>query len=73
MREGMEVSGGQNDVARSLGRLEGEVRTLVSRFDSLEARFNSLETRLDKVIFAMFGFGAALIAGMVGVLVKLFV
>ncbi len=69
----MEVTGGPEEISRSLGRLEGEVRTLVSRFDSLEARFNGLETRLDKVIFGMFGFGAALIAGMVGVLVKLFV
>ena len=42
------------------------MRTIVSRF-------NSVEARLDRVIFAMFGFGAAIIAGMVGILVKLFV
>ena len=62
----MEVAGGPDDIARSLGRLEGEMRTIVSRF-------NSVEARLDRVIFAMFGFGAAIIAGMVGILVKLFV
>ena len=50
----------------SLGRLEGEVR-------SLGARLSSVEQRLDRVIFTMFGFGAALVAGMVGILVKLFV
>ena len=62
----MEVAGGPDDISRSLGRLEGEMRTLVSRF-------NSVEARLDRVIFAMFGFGVAIIAGMVGILVKLFV
>ncbi len=62
----MEVAGGPDDISRSLGRLEGEMQTIVSRF-------NSVEARLDRVIFAMFGFGAAIIAGMVGILVKLFV
>ena len=62
----MEVTGGPDEISRSLGRLEGEMRTIVSRF-------NSVEARLDRVIFAMFGFGAAIIAGMVGILVKLFV
>ncbi len=62
----MEATGGGNDISRSLGRLEGEVR-------SLGARLSSLEQRLGRVIFTMFGFGAALVAGMVGILVKLFV
>ena len=62
----MEAAGGANDISRSLGRLEGEVR-------SLGARLSSVEQRLDRVIFTMFGFGAALVAGMVGILVKLFV
>ncbi len=62
----MEATGGANDISRSLGRLEGEVR-------SLGARLSSVEQKLDRVIFTMFGFGAALVAGMVGILVKLFV
>ena len=62
----MEATGGANDISRSLGWLEGEVR-------SLGARLSSVEQRLDRVIFTMFGFGAALVAGMVGILVKLFV
>ena len=62
----MATTGGSDDISRSLGRLEGEVR-------SLGARLSSVEQRLDRVIFTMFGFGAALVAGMVGILVKLFV
>ena len=62
----MEATGGADDISRILGRLEGEVR-------SLGARLSSVEQRLDRVIFTMFGFGAALVAGMVGILVKLFV
>jgi hypothetical protein len=31
-----------------------------------------MEQRLDRVIFTLFGFGAALVAGNVGILVKLF-
>ncbi len=62
----MEATGGSDDIARSLGRLEGEVR-------SLGARLSSVEQRLDRITFTMFGFGAALVAGMVGTLVKLFV
>ena len=62
----MDATGESNDISRSLGRLEGEVR-------SLGARLSSVEQRLDRVIFTMFGFGAALVAGMVGILVKLFV
>ena len=62
----MEATGGANDISRIMGRLEGEVR-------SLGTRLSSVEQRLDRVIFTMFGFGAALVAGMVGILVKLFV
>ncbi len=62
----MDATGESNDISRSLGRLEGEVR-------SLGARLSSVEQRLDRVIFTMFGFGVALVAGMVGILVKLFV
>ena len=61
------------DISRTLGQLEGRVASLDTRLGSLEQRFSSLEHRLDRVIFTMFGFGAALIAGMVGILVKLFV
>ena len=53
------------DISRSLGRLEGQV-------DGVENRLGSIEQRLDRVIFALFGFGAALTAGIVGILVKLF-
>ena len=61
------------DISRTLGQLEGRVASLGTRVGNLEQRFSSLEHRLDRVIFTMFGFGAALIAGMVGILVKLFV
>ena len=101
LSDGMEATGGQDEIARSLGRLEGEMQGIASRFDAVDAkfssvyerfnsvdarfdgvdaRFNSLEARLDRVevqldrvIFGMFGFGSALIAGMVGILVKLFI
>ena len=56
---------GTEDISRSLGRLEGQV-------GSIEQRLGSIEQRLDRVIFALFGFGAALAAGIVGILVKLF-
>ena len=54
----MVATTGTEDISRSLGRLEGQV--------------GSIEQRLDRVIFALFGFGAALAAGIVGILVKLF-
>ena len=54
----MVATAGTEDISRSLGRLEGQV--------------GSIEQRLDRVIFALFGFGAALAAGIVGILVKLF-
>ena len=53
------------DMSRSLGRLEGRV-------GSIESRLGGIEQRLDRVIFALFGFGTALAAGIVGILVKLF-
>ena len=53
------------DVFRSLGRLEGQV-------GSIEERLSTIEQRLDRLIFAMFGFGSVLAAGIVGILVKLF-
>ena len=43
-----------------------------ARSGSIEQRLGSIEQRLDRVIFALFGFGAALAAGIVGILVKLF-
>ena len=65
------------NISRTLGQLEGKVTSLDSGVGNLELRFeqrfSALDARLDKVIFTMFGFGAALIAGMVGILVKLFI
>jgi hypothetical protein len=53
------------DVFRSLGRLEGQV-------SSIEKRLGTIEQRLDRLIFTMFSFGTVLAAGIVGILVKLF-
>ena len=61
----MVATTGTEDISRSLGRLEGQV-------GSIEKRLGSIAQRLDRVIFALFGFGAALAAGIVGILVKLF-
>ena len=63
--ERMVATVGTEDISRSLGRLEGQV-------GSIGKRLGSIEQRLDRVIFALFGFGAALAAGIVGILVKLF-
>jgi hypothetical protein len=48
-----------------LGQLEGQV-------GSIENRLAAIEQRLDKLIFALFGVGAVLGAGLAAVLVKLF-
>ena len=73
------TAGAPEDISRSLGRLEGQVDGLdqrlggiEQRLGGIEQRLGGIEQRLDRVIFALFGVGAALIAGMVGIMVKLF-
>ena len=66
------TAGAPEDISRSLGRLEGQVDGLDKRLGGIEQRLGGIEQRLDRVIFALFGVGAALIAGMVGIMVKLF-
>ena len=66
------TAGAPEDISRSLGRLEGQVDALDKRLGGIEQRLGGIEQRLDRVIFALFGVGAALIAGMVGIMVKLF-
>ena len=66
------TAGAPEDISRSLGRLEGQVDGLDTRLGGIEQRLGGIEQRLDRVIFALFGVGAALIAGMVGIMVKLF-
>ena len=61
----MVVATDTEDVFQSLGRLEGQV-------SSIEKRLGTIEQRLDRLIFAMFSFGTVLAAGIVGILVKLF-
>ena len=61
----MVVATDTEDVFRSLGRFEGQV-------SGIEKRLGTIEQRLDRLIFAMFSFGTVLAAGIVGILVKLF-
>ena len=58
-------AGTGEELFRSLGQLEGQV-------GSIENRLAAIEQRLDKLIFALFGVGAVLGAGLAAVLVKLF-
>ncbi len=68
------------DIARSLGRLESHAEQSDARMDRADARMDRMESRLDRIdtwvdrlFLAVLGIGAALVGGLVTVLVKLFV
>ena len=67
------------DIARSLGRLENHSEQADAgmdrqdaRMDRMEARLDRMEARLDHLFLALFGFGTALVGGMIIVMAKLF-
>lgn len=62
-----------SNVETHIADLRAEMASLRSLITALEGRVNSIEQRIDRVIFTMFGFGAAILAGLVGILVKLFI
>ena len=53
------------DVSRSIGRLEGQA-------EQTNERLERIEQRLDRLIFTLFGFGAAILVGLAVILVRLF-
>ena len=54
------------DTSRILGQLEG-------RMDGMDKRLGNVEQRLDKLFFAILGLGTTMMAGITGILIKLFV
>ena len=55
----------QTDIARSVGRLEGQA-------EQTNERLGRIEQRLDRLIFTLFGFEAAILVGLAVIMVRLF-
>ncbi len=67
------------DIARSLGRLESHAEQSNARadrgdarMDRMEARLDRLEARMDRLFITLIGIGAAIMAGVITGLVKMF-
>ena len=60
------------DIARSLGRLESHAEQSSARADRGDARMDRLEARMDRLFITLIGIGAAIMAGVITGLVKMF-
>ena len=68
------------DTSRILGQLEGRMDgmdkrlgNVEQRLGNVEQRLGNVEQRLDKLFFAILGLGTTMMAGITGILIKLFV
>ena len=61
------------DTSRILGQLEGRMDGMDKRLGNVEQRLGNVEQRLDKLFFAILGLGTTMMAGITGILIKLFV
>ena len=60
------------DTSRILGQLEGRMDGMDKRLGNVEQRLGNVEQRLDKLFFAILGLGTTMMAGITGILIKLF-
>ena len=66
------LEGAYEQMDRRLGDFNLRMDEMSRRLDAMSARIDQLSQRIDRLVFAMVGVGAALIAGMVTILVRLF-